>query len=183
MSKPSMLGEGENHGHKPVEYSTIFWKWLQWRYCFTMEKKRKKRWEKSFHLVLKSVSCIYLLLIEFFIIFLMGKVFPSLDKMGPHAFGASLTSVLVLHATMLPQQVGLPKTCSMYVTVMVHDWSCYHFHPLSWTYGSQLMATCLLCLEHVVMADWLIIKQIQYAPLLGWWPYKSYLYLIVVLFE
>ena len=178
-----MLGERENHGHKPVEYSTIFWKWLQWMYCVIMEKKRKKRWEKSFHLVLKSVSCIYLLLIEFFIIFLMGKVFPSLDKMGPHTFGASLTSVLVLHATMLPQQVGLPKTCSMYATVMVHDWSCYHFHPLSWTYGSQLMATYLLCLEHVVMADWLIIKQIQYAPLLGWWPYKSYLYLIVVLFE
>ena len=71
--------------------------------------------------MLKSVSCIYLLFIEFFIIFIMGKVFPSLDKMGPHAFGASLTSVLVLHATMLPQQVGLPKTCSMYATVMVHD--------------------------------------------------------------
>ena len=37
-----MSGEGENPGHKPVEYSTIFKKWLQWRYCVTMEKKRRK---------------------------------------------------------------------------------------------------------------------------------------------
>ena len=41
--KPSMFGEGENHKHKSVEYSTIFFRMVIMEYCVIVEKERGEK--------------------------------------------------------------------------------------------------------------------------------------------
>ena len=46
MWKPSTLGEGENHKHKLIKYSTILWIWLQWSIMLQWRKRKGNSGDK-----------------------------------------------------------------------------------------------------------------------------------------
>ena len=118
------MGEGENHEHSPIKYSTIFSENGYNGSIVLQQRKREKQWDHKERKGGKKTSIIVLKCVfsssspisfnnggnGYGVIFPLEKDKVESWQNRPHAFGTSLTSVfvLVLHAIVLLQQASLP---------------------------------------------------------------------------